>query len=164
MNRALPIDPTAPELLEFYSRLVAYYRNWARLHRAVYWGLMFCVVGSGLSVGWLLLFKAEAVRIAALALFLNGLLVVSNVIGADRKYPRYRTVELRLVFELQRLRQGVARQVMSGVTPDTALLAELEILHPKVESLVLAEFSEFFGEFKTLGEVHGQFAQAAAKK
>jgi hypothetical protein len=155
---------SAPELLQFYNDLVAYYGKWARFHRFGYWVLLCASIACGLSVGWLLLFKADAIYIAALALALNCLLIINSAFGADRKYPRYRMVEIKLTFELQKMHQSVARRVLKGEEPEPALLAALEELHLQVEPLVLGEFSEFFRDFKSVKDIHGQLSEKREDK
>ena len=154
----------AYELLEFYTAFVAYYRKWARLHRSSYWVLLYISIACGVSIAWLLLFKADTLYVAELALTLNCLLIVNSAARPDRKYPRYRMVEIRLMFELQKMHHSVARRVKNGEESESALLAALEELHLKVESLVLEEFSEFFRDFTSIKDIHSQLADMGKQK
>jgi hypothetical protein len=152
-----PFHPqSANELLEFYNDFVVYYRKWARWHRSVYWVLLFSSIACGVSVAWLLLFRADTLYVAELALTLNCLLIINTAVGPDRKYPRYRMVEIRLLFELQRMHHSVAWKIKNGEESESALLAALDDLHLKVESLVLEEFGEFFRDFTSIKELHVQ--------
>jgi Flp pilus assembly protein TadB len=155
---------SAQELLEFYSDFVGYYRQWALRHRTIYWILVYLSVACGISVAWLLLLKADALYVAEIALVLNCLLIINSAARPDRKYPRYRMVEIRLMFELQKMNHGVARRIKNGEEPESALLAAIEELHPKVESLVLEEFGEFFRDFTSINDFHTQMADAGKRK
>jgi hypothetical protein len=155
---------SAQELLEFYNNFVAYYHKWAMLHRFTYWALVYSSVACGVSVTWLLLLKADALYVAELALALNCLLILNSAARPDRKYPRYRMVEIRLMFELQKMHHNVARRIKKGEEPEAALLAALEGLHVKVESLVLEEFNEFFRDFASLKDIHVQLADVGKQK
>jgi hypothetical protein len=164
-TEAQPINPqSAHELLEFYSDFVIYYRKWARLHRSTYWVLLYVSIACGISVAWLLLVKADTLYIAELALALNCLLIINSAAKPDRKYPRYRMVEIRLMFELQKMHYSVARRIKNGKDLESALLSAIDDLHPKVESLVLEEFSEFFHDFTSLKDIHAQLADVGKQK
>jgi hypothetical protein len=154
---------SAQELLEFYSDFVGYYHQWALRHRTIYWILVYLSVACGIAVAWQML-NANALYVAELALVLNCLLIINSAAKPDRKYPRYRMVEIRLMFELQKMNHGVARRVRDGEEPESALLAAIEELHPKVESLVLEEFGEFFRDFTPIGEFHTQMADVGKRK
>jgi hypothetical protein len=164
-KKTQPTNPqSAYELLEFYNAFIVYYRKWAMMHRSVYWVLVYTSVACGVSVAWLLLFKADALYVAELALTLNCLLIINSAARPDRKYPRYRMVEIRLMFELQKMHHGVARRIKNGEESESALLAAIEELHPKVESLVLEEFGEFFRDFTSISDFHTQLADVGKRK
>jgi hypothetical protein len=164
-TKTSPSHPqSADELLEFYNGFVAYYRKWARLHRSSYWALVYSSIACGVLVALLLLLKVDAVYVASAALTLNCLLILNSAAGPDRKYPRYRMVEIRLMFELQKMHHNIAWRVKEGEDSESALLAALEGLHPKVESLVLEEFEEFFRDFTSLKDIHTQLAELGKQK
>lgn len=164
MSNAAIHPQSAHELLEFYNAFVVYYRKWAIYHRSAYWVLLYISIACGVSIAWLLLFKADTLYVAELALTLNCLLIINSAARPDRKYPRYRMVEIRLMFELQKMHHSIARRIKSGEESESALLAALEDLHPKVESLVLEEFGEFFRDFTSIKNLHVQLDDLGKQK
>jgi hypothetical protein len=156
-KKILSHPQSAEEIFKFYHNFVTYYHKWAMQHRFTYWVLLLASLGCGVATAWYL-FKANMHVVAALAIALNCLLIINNALGPDRKYPRYRMVEMRLRFELQKMHHSVARRIKNGEDSESALLAELDALHPKVESLVLGEFGEYFRDFVSIKDFHGQLA------
>ena len=160
----LPKPQSADELLEFYNSFLVYYGRWAILHRTAYWVLIYLSVACGVGVAWLLLFKADTLYVAELALALNCLLIINSAARPDLKYPKYRMVEIRLTFELQKMHNGVARRIKNGEELESALLSAIEELHPKVESLVLEDFGDFFRDFTSFSDFHAQLAEVGKRK
>lgn len=143
-------------LLSFYQQHLTYYRKWAIMHRFGYWGLLWVLIAVGVSIATCLLLHLDPTIIAALSLLLNAVLIAAKFIDTESKWARYRTVEIRLGFAMQAMWAQVSHRTAQGEDHETALLSALADLHPKVESLVLEEFGDFFAKVKSLQEIDAE--------
>jgi hypothetical protein len=155
-SSVVELSPNEP--LVFYESHLEHYRKWARLHRYGYWFFIWLSIVTGIALGFSMLLKVDTFYVAAFALSLNAILVVNQAIRCDRKYPRYRMMEIRLTFALEAFRHRIARNIGQGKAFQEAMLQTVEEFHDKIESLVLEEFGDFFRDMTTLDELHKQIS------
>ena len=142
------------ELLNYYSRWLAFYRKWANRNSYGYWILVWLsAVCAALLLGTLLL-QASPVFTAASAIGLNFLFALGQVLRCDKKYPRCRAVQIKLDFALHEFKCAVARQVHEGKPQTEAIFDSIPALHQKAEAFIMEEYSHFFRDLKTLEDLH----------
>ena len=151
------------ELLGPYTKQLKYYRTWANRHRYAYWVLALLSVTCAITLAFAMLFKADTLHIAVIAIALNSLLLMNQAIRSDTKYPRYRMTEIKIEFALQAFRNKISQIADEEKPIYEVALQNLDEFHRKIESLVLEEYTDFVGDMKTIDDIHAASRHAPKK-
>ena len=100
-----------------------------------------------------MLLKFNVFAIAIIALILNAIFFLNQTIRSDKKYARYRIMEIKLNLAYQKFNNEMEKRILEGEDKFKALINNISDLHSTYEGLLIEEFSNHFKELKTFEEL-----------